>query len=171
MIPAICAHSEMPYQIFERPASTMQKIIAVALAAIAVLGIAAASLSLPFTEVGFVACVIGGTALMVAAAVLSPAPMYSEASCIGSAPSLFYSRSIHPFSVIRPSFYRGPHFVHGGTGFSRTSVSTPGTSFAHRGEERVRVGEGHVFRRSFASSSNPPVEAGRVKVGSRRFRE
>lgn len=169
MIPAICAHSEMPYQTFERPGSTMQKIIAVALAAIAVLGIVAASLSLPCTEVGVAACVIGGMALMFATAVLSPAP-YSGA-CIGSAPPLFYSRSIHPFSAIRPSFYREPHFVQRGTGFSRATVLTPGPSFTHRGEERVRVGEGHVFRRSFASSSNPSVEGDRVKVGSRRLRE
>jgi hypothetical protein len=171
MIPAICAHSEMPYQTFEWPASTMQKIIAVAMAAIAVLGIAAASLSLPFTEVGFAACVIGGAAFMLAAGLFSPTQMYSEASCIGAAPPLFYSRSIHPLTVIRPSLYRAPYFQPGGTGFSRSSVSMPGPSFTHRGEERVRVGEGHVFRRPVASSSNPPLDGARVKVGSRRFRE
>ncbi len=164
MITAISSQIPGPYPSFEREL-TVQKIVEVALLVITALGIAEAFLTLPLAEGLLVAMVLGGYALIVAAAVSSRAywdPVQREQ------PLAFYSRWFYPLPA--PA-YRPPLFVRDPSLAPLPRFQAFRSSFGPSfGSERVRVGGGQVPG-SFSAApfrQSGHLEGARVRVGGRR---
>jgi hypothetical protein len=164
MIRAVSSQIQGPYQSFENT-TTSQKIVEVALLAIAALGIAAACLTLPPAEGLLVAMALGGFALIVAASFSVPA--YWDPVYIRREPEIpFYSRWFYPLST---PVYRPPLFVNDPAiraPLPRVQAVRP----SRWSEPRVRVGGGHVPG-SFSPAplrQTGHLEGARVRVGGRR---
>ena len=169
MVASVSLNGNRSYQVFDsEPRSIEQKIAAVALVAIGAAAIAAFSLTLPGVEAAFAAFVIGGTVLVIAAAILSSGSAYF--SPVSPFPRVHYhtpllSRSAVFFPTLTtrvPTFVREEPRVRVGGGHFQL-MSGPGFSSS---DQRVRVGGGHV---SGGRPSVPPSrsESARVPVGRR----
>lgn len=169
MIQIFPSNELTPHQIFEQPSAfDAERIGAIILVAIGILGLAAACLAFPMMEAEAICLALGGAGLILMAGAIASGPFYSDAAYRPRA-APFYYRSPGSYLPIQPVWYRRPLFVDRNWNTWNRQVIPLRSRCSFPEGNRVPVGRGHVFRNDWTGPSvRPNLMDNRVRVGSRR---